>query len=100
MTLTLASSDQPSAIARLIALEQGLYILEIGETQCMRGQMCRLQVPAGQVSAPLDERACRAETVGNSDRSDAGRGHDGGTVIATTLQAAGAASGPAAAPAG
>jgi len=81
MTLTLASSDQPSAIARLIALEQGLYILEIGETQCMRGQMCRLQVPAVQVSAPLDDRDCSAEIVGNSGRTDAWLGHEGGTVI-------------------
>jgi hypothetical protein len=79
--MTLASSDQPSTIARLIALEQGLYILEIGETQCIRGQMCRLQVPAVQVSAPLDDRDCSAEIVGNSGRTDAWLGHEGGTVI-------------------
>jgi hypothetical protein len=81
LEMPLASSDQPSTIARLIALGQGLYILEIGETQCMRGQMCHLQVPAVQVSAPLDDRDRGAEIVGNSGRTDAWLGHDGGTII-------------------
>jgi hypothetical protein len=43
---TLARSDQPSTMANLVALERGLYALEIGERPCLLGQVSGLQVPA------------------------------------------------------
>jgi len=79
--MTLASPDQPSAMANLVALEQGLYALEIGESACMRGQMFSLQLPVVQVSAPSDDRNPNAEIIGASGRRDTWLGQEGGTVI-------------------
>ncbi len=79
--MTGASLDQPSAIAHLVALEQGLYALEIGESSCMRGLVSKLRVPAVQVSAPRDERDRTAEIIGTSGRGDTWLGQEGGTAI-------------------
>ncbi|HJY47962.1 MAG TPA: hypothetical protein VJ349_04845, partial [Stellaceae bacterium] len=54
--MTLGRSDQPSAVANLVALEQGLYALEIGANPGMLGQVSSLQVPAVHVSALRNER--------------------------------------------
>jgi hypothetical protein len=78
---TLASSGQPSAMASLIALEQGLYVVEIGEIQCMQGQVLGLRLPAVQISSPPDQRDCSAEIIGGAGRSDMGIGREGGTVV-------------------
>jgi Clostridial hydrophobic W len=79
--MTLARSDQPSAMASLVALEQGLYAIEIGESASMRGQVSSLQVPAVQVSAPRDNRDCGAEIIGTSGRSETWLSGEGGIVI-------------------
>jgi hypothetical protein len=73
--------DQPSTMAHLVALEQGLYALEIGESACMRGLVSGLRVPVLQVSAPRDERDRSAEIIGTSGRGDTWLGGEGGTVI-------------------
>jgi len=79
--MTLASLDQPSAMARLIALEQGLYVLEIGEIQCVQRAVPGLELPAVQVSAPPDKQDSSAEIIGKSGRSDTWLGPEGGTVV-------------------
>ena len=79
--ITCASLDQPSAIAHLVALEQGLYALEVGESSCMRGLVSQLRVPVVQVSAPRDERDRTAEIIGTSGRGDTWLGQEGGTAI-------------------
>ncbi|HEX3521602.1 MAG TPA: hypothetical protein VHT52_05885 [Stellaceae bacterium] len=78
---TLARLDQPSTMARLVALEQGLYALEIGESSCMRGRVSRLLVPVMQVAAPRDEADRSAQIIGTSGSGDAWLGGEGGTVI-------------------
>jgi hypothetical protein len=75
------SPDQPSAIAALIQLEQGLYALEIGETACQRGQVFGLQVPMIQVSAPPSGRDWCVEIINASERGETWLGHEGGTVL-------------------
>ena len=78
---TLARSDQPSAVANLVALEQGLYALEIGANPGMLGQVSSLQVPAVHVSALRNERERSAEIIGTSGRGDGWLDREGGTVI-------------------
>ena len=68
--MALAGSDQPSTMANLVALEQGLYALEIGASPCMLGKVSSLQVPAVHVSALRNEREQSAEIIGTSGRSD------------------------------
>src|SRR5580693_9731780 len=79
--MTLARSDQPSTIANLVELEQGLYALEIGASPCMLGQVSSLQVPVVHVSAPVNERERSAEIIGTSARGDGWLDREGGTVI-------------------
>jgi Clostridial hydrophobic W len=79
--MTRASLDEPSTMAHLIALEQGLYALEIGESSCMRGLVSKLLVPVVQISAPRDERDRTAEIIGTSGRGDTWLGGEGGTAI-------------------
>jgi len=79
--MTLARSDQPSTMANLVALEQGLYALEIGESRCMLGQVSGLRLPVVQVSAPCDDQDRSAEIIGTSGRGDTWLGQEGGTVI-------------------
>jgi hypothetical protein len=78
---TLASSGQPSAVASLIALEQGLYVVEIGEIQCMQGQVLGLRLPAVHIASPPDEQDCSAEIIGSAGRRDIWLGSEGGTVV-------------------
>ena len=78
---TLATSDQPSAMANLVALEHGLYALEIGESPGVLGRVSGLQVPAVHVSALQDERERSAEIIGTSGRGDSWLDREGGTVI-------------------
>lgn len=68
-------------MAHLVALEQGLYALEIGESSCMRGLVSKLRVPVVQVSAPRDEGDRPAEIFGTSGRGDTWLGAEGGTAI-------------------
>jgi hypothetical protein len=79
--MTCASLDQPSSMAHLVALEQGLYALEVGESSCMRGLVSKLRVPVVQVSAPRDEEDRTAEIIGTSGRGDTWLGAEGGTAI-------------------
>ena len=79
--VTLARSDQPSTMANLVALEQGLYALEIGANPGMLGQVSSLQVPAVQVSALRNGRERNAEIIGTSGRGDGWLDREGGTVI-------------------
>jgi Clostridial hydrophobic W len=79
--MTLAGSDQPSTMANLVALEQGLYALEIGTSPCVLGQVSRLQVPAVHVSTLRNEREPSAEIIGTSGRGDSWLDREGGTVI-------------------
>ncbi|MBV8504561.1 MAG: hypothetical protein JOZ11_01920 [Alphaproteobacteria bacterium] len=78
---TLARSDQPSTMANLVTLEQGLYALEIGVSPGMPGQLSSLQVPAVHVSALRNERERNAEIIGASGHGDSWLDRDGGTVI-------------------
>jgi hypothetical protein len=78
---TVATSDQPSAMAKLVALEQGLYALEIDESLSLRGEVSGLQVPSVQVSAPRGERGRGAEIFGISGHGDTWFDRAGGTVI-------------------
>jgi hypothetical protein len=79
--ITLARSDQPSTMANLVALEHGLYALEIGASPCMLGQVSSLQVPAVQVYALRNEREPSAEIISTSGRGDSWLDREGGTVI-------------------
>jgi Clostridial hydrophobic W len=79
--MTLARSDQPSTMANLVALEQGLYALEIGASPCMLGQVSGLQVPAVQVYALRNEREPSAEIISTSGRGDSWLDREGGTVV-------------------
>jgi hypothetical protein len=79
--MTLARSDQPSTMANVVALEQGLYALEIGASPCILGQVSGLQVPAVQVSSLRNERERSAEIIGTSGRGDSWLDREGGTVI-------------------
>lgn len=78
---TLANSDQPSTMGSLIALDQGLYVVEIGETQSMPGRVLGLRLPAVQISSPPDEQDRSAEIIGSAGRSDMWVGREGGTVV-------------------
>jgi hypothetical protein len=79
--MTCASLDQPSSIAHLVALEHGVYALEVGENSCMRGLVSKLRVPVVQVSAPRGEGDRTAEIIGTSGRGDTWLGAEGGTAI-------------------
>jgi hypothetical protein len=79
--MTLARSDQPSTVANIVALEQGLYALEIGESPGMLGQVSSLQVPAVHVPALRNEQERSAEIIGTSGRGDGWLDREGGTVI-------------------
>ena len=79
--MTPARSDQPSAMANLVALEQGLYALDIGESPCMLGQVSSLQLPAVHVFALRNERERSAEIIGTSGSGDSWLDREGGTVI-------------------
>ena len=79
--MTLARSDQPSTMANIVALEQGLYALEIGASPAMLGQVSGLQVPAVHVSTLRNEREGSAEIIGSSGRGDSWLDREGGTVI-------------------
>ena len=79
--MTLARSDQPSTMANVVALEQGLYALEIGESPGMLGQVSSLRVPAVHVSALRNEREQSAEIIGTSGLGDSWLDREGGTVI-------------------
>src|SRR5438105_3894623 len=79
--MALAGSDQPSTTANLVALEQGLYALEIGASPCMLGRVSSLQVPAVHVSALRNEREQGAEIIGTSGHGDSWLDREGGTVI-------------------
>ena len=79
--MTCASLDQPSSMAHLVALEQGVYALEVGENSCMRGLVSKLRVPVVQVSAPRGEGDRTAEIIGTSGRGDTWLGAEGGTAI-------------------
>ena len=78
---TLGRSDQPSTMANIVALEQGLYALEIGESLGMLGQVSCLQVPAVHVSALWSERERSAEIIDSSGRGDSWLDREGGAVI-------------------
>jgi len=78
---TVATSDQPSAMAKLVALEQGLYALEIDESLSLQGEVSGLQVPSVQVSAPRGDRDRGAEIFGISGHGDTWFDRAGGTVI-------------------
>ncbi|HMD66130.1 MAG TPA: hypothetical protein VKG22_05715 [Stellaceae bacterium] len=78
---TVATSDQPSSMAKLVALEQGLYALEIDESLSLRGEVSGLQVPSVQVSAPRGDRDRGAEIFGISGHGDTWFDRAGGTVI-------------------
>ena len=79
--MTCASLDQPSSIADLVALEHGVYALEVGENSCLRGLVSKLRVPVVQVSAPRGEGDRTAEIIGTSGRGDTWLGAEGGTAI-------------------
>ena len=79
--MTLARSDQPSTMANVVALAQGLYALEIGASPGMLGQVFSLQVPAVHVSALRNERERSAEIIGTSGLGDSWLDREGGTVI-------------------
>jgi hypothetical protein len=79
--MALATSDHPSTMAHLVALEQGLYALEIGSSPCMLGQVSSLKVPAVHVSALRNERERSAEIIGSSGPGDSWLDRERGTVI-------------------
>jgi hypothetical protein len=79
--MTLTKPDQLSTAANLVALEQGLYALEIGESLCLPGQVSGLRLPAVQVSASFDDQNRIAAIIGSSGGKDAWLGQEGGTVI-------------------
>ena len=73
--------ERPSAMAGLIALEQGLYALDIGETVGPRDQLAGFGMPIVQVSAVSVGRDRSAEIIGMSGPGDTWLGREGGTVI-------------------
>lgn len=82
------SQDQPSATARLVPLEQGLYAVAIGETTCPEGELSGLALPALQLSAPPGgEQLCEFITAPGA--RDTWIGPEGGTVIVKVPAAGG-----------
>jgi hypothetical protein len=79
--MTLARSDQPSTMANVVALEQGLFALEVGASPCKLGQVSSLQVPAVHVCALWSERESSAEIIGTSGCGGSWLDREGGTVI-------------------
>jgi hypothetical protein len=78
---TLARSGQTSAMADLVALEPGLYALEIGASCGPSGQVSSLQLPAVHACVLPNERDRSAEIIGGSGRGDSWVDPEGGTVI-------------------
>ncbi len=74
-------SDQPSTMANIVALEQGLHAIEIGESLGILGQVSSLQVPAVHVCALWNERERSAEIIGTSAGGNSWLDREGGTVI-------------------
>ncbi len=79
--MALARSDQPSTTANLVALEQGLYALEIGASPCTLGKVSSFQLPAVHVSALRNEPEESAEIIATSGHGDSWLDREGGTVI-------------------
>jgi hypothetical protein len=79
--MALVGPDQPSTMANLVALEQGLYALEIGASPYTLGKLSSLQVPAVHVSALRNDREESAEILSASGRGDSWLDREGGTVI-------------------
>lgn len=78
--MSVGSSDQPSAVARLVRLEQGLYALTIGETASLEDQFSGIRLPIVQVSVPPAREGRCVEIVGDGQR-ETWLGREGGTVI-------------------
>lgn len=74
-----ASPERPSAMARLIQLDQGLYALDVGATAGKGGEISG-PLPSVQVSAPPG-RTSRVEIIGVSGPGESWLGPEGGTVI-------------------
>jgi hypothetical protein len=68
-------------MANLVAFEQGLYVLEIGESTGLPGRVAGLQVQAVQISVLRDEPDRGAEIICTSGRGDTWIGREGGTVV-------------------
>jgi hypothetical protein len=78
---TASGPDRPSATARLVSLEQGLFAVVISELAGHSGQLSGLLLPVVQVSAPPGDGNGYAEIIGASGRADMWLGPEGGTVI-------------------
>jgi hypothetical protein len=68
-------------MANLVALDHGLYALDIGESPGTLGQVSSLQVPAVHVCALRNERERSAEIIGTSGCGDSWLDREGGTVV-------------------
>jgi hypothetical protein len=78
---TAANPEQPSTSACVVALDEGLYALEIGESARVIGQPFGLPMPAVQISAPRCQQGRSAEIIRASGCGDAWLDWEGGTVI-------------------
>lgn len=78
-----ADTVQPVAVTavRMVAVEEGLYALRIGEIGGDAAAVSGMQVPAAQVSAPFAEDGSGPEIVASFPRRGPWLGREGGTVI-------------------
>jgi hypothetical protein len=78
-----------SAAASLISLEEGLYVLAIGETVGGEAEVRGLEMPVIQVSAPPEAGEQGAEILGVSAGRETWLGEGGGTVVVKAPRAGG-----------
>jgi hypothetical protein len=81
--MTAADSVRPVAVTavRMVAVEEGLYALRIGEIGGDAAAVSGMQFPAAQVSAPFAEDGSGPEIVASFPRRGPWLGREGGTVI-------------------
>jgi len=80
-TKTAQRLDNPTAAARIVPLDSGLYALEIGESDGPQGYVCGLQAPIVQVAAPFCGKEQLVEIIDTSGNGEVWVGQEGGTVI-------------------
>ena len=86
-----AGSVQPVAVTavRMVAVDEGLYALRIGEIGGDAAAVSGMQFPAAQVSAPFAEDGSGPEIVASFPRRGPWLGREGGTVIIRSPAAGG-----------
>jgi hypothetical protein len=79
------SLSEPQSVAvttvRMLRVDEGLYVLRVGEIPGNLGEIAGMAVPVAQVSAPFAEDGDGVEIVASFPGRGPWLGKDGGTVI-------------------